>query len=76
MFSKDFDELRSFYVNEYRSITQKARAYQSSFFVSDNIPEYNFTPVVQRNRNMFGLMKWSMNKTADYSMRISEAFTD
>lgn len=73
-FAKKFDELRSFYTNNYRDFVSKTRSYMSAFYVSDNVSEYNFTPIIQRNRNMFGLMKWSMNKTWEYGIKFSEAF--
>ena len=72
--NEDFKFIYDFYRNEYAPFFGKARTSMGTFFVMDNIKELGSINVVDNNKYMFWLMKWSTGKIWEYLFDIWTAF--
>ena len=76
-FTKSKDDMQfiyDFYRNEYAPFMWKARTSMGTFFVMDDNKELGSIQVIDNNKYMFWLMKWSLGKMWEYMFDVWTAF--
>lgn len=71
--NEDREFMYNFYRNEYAPFMGKARTSMGTFFVADNIKELGSIELIDNNKYMFWLMKWSVGKIWEYMYDIWSA---
>ena len=72
--SEDMEFIYNFYRNEYAPFMWRARTSMWTFFVMDDIKELGSIEMIDNNKYLFWLMKWSVGKIWEYTFDVWTAF--